>query len=109
MDRFALIWHRGHYIPVRETELERLGNPRVHCVYTGHAAGAHAFAEWETRSRLRGKPTSEAGLAIERKRKLEQGGFRPLVPAPRDEYRRHLKREFKGHAHRKERSKEEYP
>ena len=104
MDRFALVWYTGKYIPIRESELHRFPDLKIHCVYTGHVAAAHRFAESETAHRRKATANSEFGLAIEKARKMKEDGFSPLVPM-----REHIRREFKSHPFRKVRDREEYP
>jgi len=104
LDRFALVWYRGRYIPIRESELKRFPDLKIHCTYTGHVAAAHRFAQTETERRLKAHPSSEFGLAIAKSQKMKEGGFSPLVPM-----REHIRREFKSHPFRKARAEEEYP
>lgn len=104
MDRFALVWYLGKYIPIREAELHRFPDVKVHLIYTGHVAAAHRFAESETEHRRRAHPSSEFGLAIEKARKMKGTGFSPLVPM-----REHIRQEYRSHPHRKARDQEEYP
>ena len=77
MNRYAIVFWDGRYIPVLEAEMKgALSDLKVHSIYVGHVAAAHRFCELQTEALAKPRPTGEVGLEVERVKGRRKGRSR---------------------------------